>query len=42
MQHNLQINSLNDASADCSCGFHFVTAGESTAEDIQKIHDSLL
>lgn len=39
MIHKLNIISLSDAQAHCSCGWSYAFTGEKTKEEIQGIHD---
>lgn len=39
VEHNLNIISLNDGKAECTCGFYFVTVGEVTKEEIEVLHN---
>ena len=35
MKHELKIQSLNDAQADCVCGWHYVFTGERTRAEVE-------
>lgn len=38
-KHKLNIISLNDAQAECSCGWYFCATGQRTKERIIMIHN---
>lgn len=38
-KHILVIHSTHDASAACSCGFAYSFTGETTENEIRRIHD---
>lgn len=39
-KHVLKIISLNDAKAECSCGWYYMTTGPLTKEAIKQMHDA--
>lgn len=38
-KHKFNIISLNDAQAECSCGWYFCATGSRTKEDIIRLHN---